>query len=817
MSPFVLEGCVVLPDLNRVARGEEVVQLQPRVMSVLLWLVNRPGEVLSREALFDAVWPDSEVCEEALTRTISDLRRVFGDDPRSPRVIETIRKGGYRLVAPVHPAEEKQVRAAAAVKVPPSETSSGNGSRAADLASTLPFRLGRWRVEPALGRMRINGRTVQLEPRVMHLLVYLARHGGEVVSRQTLLETIWGERGAMEKSLTAAISDLRRLLEDDPDAPRYVETIRGIGYRLLTPVTSERPDRRRGKPLLWISVASIAIVASAFLAHAFRARPRASSPLDWRVRPLTTDLGVERFPALSPDGTRLAFCRITDVDHGFDLWIRPVGEGNALRLTDAVDHEIHPSWSPDGTTVAFVRRGGAADAICTVPATGGMVRKLHDARFRIFGLDWSPGGDELVFAASPNAGDPAHLRVLSLPTMTDRRLTSPPDHTGGDLYPVYSPRGDQIAFARTNPIGRQDVFLIGLGGAPPRQLTRNQHRIAGIGWTPDGRDLVVSASPVAAFNLWRVSIDDGTPIWLPLAGKPVVDPTLSRRGNRLAFEERSYDCNIWSLGITPAGETPDRQRVLIESTRMEYHPVWSPDGRRIAFISTRTGSREIWVCNADASEPRRVTYMNGVHVMAPCWSPDGRRIAFTTVAEGYMNVFVTEIDGGRPARLTAEGRHEISVLWSRESDWIYYRAESEAGWRIWRMRSDGGGREAVTAPGYTLLAEVPGSGDLLCRREGEEGIWRLLPRGDGERLAVSGSVSESWGSIAATAEGILFTRWLDQGAMLGFYDFGTGRSDSLAAMPVNHENLSLSPDGRCLLFDTTQRMESDLLLVDGFW
>jgi DNA-binding winged helix-turn-helix (wHTH) protein len=105
-SPFRLGEWTVHPSLNRVARDDRWVQVEPRVMHVLVCLASRPGAVFSREDLLEAVWTDVIVCEEALTRTISELRRIFHDDPRESRYIETIRKGGYRLIASVSPLPE---------------------------------------------------------------------------------------------------------------------------------------------------------------------------------------------------------------------------------------------------------------------------------------------------------------------------------------------------------------------------------------------------------------------------------------------------------------------------------------------------------------------------------------------------------------------------------------------------------------------------------------------------------------------------------------------------------------------------------------
>lgn len=100
MSFFVGEW-EVLPDLNRVRRGGELVELEPRVMAVLEELAREPGRVVTREDLHRTVWRDVIVTDDALNRCIRELRRLFGDDPRTPAFIETISKRGYRLIAPV--------------------------------------------------------------------------------------------------------------------------------------------------------------------------------------------------------------------------------------------------------------------------------------------------------------------------------------------------------------------------------------------------------------------------------------------------------------------------------------------------------------------------------------------------------------------------------------------------------------------------------------------------------------------------------------------------------------------------------------------
>ncbi|HZB46211.1 MAG TPA: transcriptional regulator, partial [Pyrinomonadaceae bacterium] len=96
-ADFRVGDWLVQPRLNRVSQGATVVHVQPKIMDVLVLLAGRPGEVVTREQLFRTVWAGTHVTEHALARSISELRKIFRDSPRHPRVVETIPKIGYRL------------------------------------------------------------------------------------------------------------------------------------------------------------------------------------------------------------------------------------------------------------------------------------------------------------------------------------------------------------------------------------------------------------------------------------------------------------------------------------------------------------------------------------------------------------------------------------------------------------------------------------------------------------------------------------------------------------------------------------------------
>jgi DNA-binding winged helix-turn-helix (wHTH) protein/TolB-like protein/Tfp pilus assembly protein PilF len=114
---FRLAEWTIEPQLNNLERNGHTVRLEPKVMQVLVCLANHRGELVPKEQLIRAVWADTFVTDEVLTRCISELRKVLNDDPKQPRFIETIPKGGYRLIAPVQrsqdssSASEQEIRA----------------------------------------------------------------------------------------------------------------------------------------------------------------------------------------------------------------------------------------------------------------------------------------------------------------------------------------------------------------------------------------------------------------------------------------------------------------------------------------------------------------------------------------------------------------------------------------------------------------------------------------------------------------------------------------------------------------------------------
>jgi len=104
-GPFTVGDWLVAPDFNRLSKDGESVQIELKLMEVLVHLAERPGELVTKRELIDAVWEVEVISDGTLTRAIALLRKALRDDARRPRFIETIPKRGYRFIAPVVPID----------------------------------------------------------------------------------------------------------------------------------------------------------------------------------------------------------------------------------------------------------------------------------------------------------------------------------------------------------------------------------------------------------------------------------------------------------------------------------------------------------------------------------------------------------------------------------------------------------------------------------------------------------------------------------------------------------------------------------------
>ena len=591
------------------------------------------------------------------------------------------------------------------------------------------------------------------------------------------------------------------------------------------PTDAPRLSRVGPATLAGGAVALLAVVAAVWAWRALRT-PTAALPPE--LFPLASYPGVEGPPALSPDGSLVAFAWTGGADPGAtDIYVKAVGSEALRRLTETQASEASPAWSPDGQSLAFVREG---HGVFTVSQLGGAERQVSASGTHVA---WAGDSKSVLIRDREQQSGPFGVHQVFLDTLERRRLTQAPVGDGDWRFEV-SPDGKSLAFIRYDKPGIADVYVVPMGGGEPRRLSNWGATIDGLSWTPDGREIVYSVDEPPVSRLWRIQANSVTPgrgsaiADIPAAAR---NPSISRpvQGHpaRLAFQTITHDVDLQLMDLDARLVNGTIEaRPFWNSTRIESSARFSPDGSRIATATFRSGAHEIWVAARDGSGLQQITTLGAAGVFVGGWSPDGSRIVFEAAVGGNTDVYVVGSSGGGLRRLTAEPSIDGVPSWSADGRWIYF-ASTRGGViaDIWRVPADGGDAIRVTRSGGFEPRESADGRHLFYLERPPAGLAagataRLmrLPVGGGPQEPVVERVRPFLWSVTDT--GIIFvTREADVDAV-EMYRFSDRRVTHVGQLgfrlPGSYTHMTVSRDARWALATKLVRFDADLMRLDNF-
>lgn len=709
-----------------------------------------------------------------------------------------------------------------------------------------PVRFGSFELDVRSGELCRGGERLKVPIQSIEILKALLERPGQLVTRDELRARLWPADTFVdfEHGLNAAVRRLREALGDSADTPQFIETLPRRGYRFIAPIEAaldlpiagpvppSRPDAaaapRRRPALLLLLGGSLALLAGINI-WIVRHRSAIAGPEapPARSTPVTSFPGREEDPAISPDGDYVAFAWDGDTGGNLDVYVKLIDGGEPVRLTSGSTDERAPAWSPDGKRIAFLRILDRDRAVVViVPSFGGPEHRLESTLttgefWSFHAVSWTPDGRSILFAATPDSGQGAAIFAASIDGDSRRQLTTPSgDFT--DAVPRISPDGRQLGFIRRVAgcwCGYPFVEpLDGLRTAGEARRLTDDQRASSLDWFPDSRSVVYDRSRE---TLWRVSIDGAAP--KSLLGSEVLAccPSVARDGTKLVYQRRTIDHNVWRVPGLSSGNASGTSRApvrLIASTFSDGQAQYSPDGERIAFVSTRSGNKEIWVSASDGTHPQQLT--TGWVAGSPRWSPDGRWIAFDSLRSGSWNIYVISSQGpGTVRTLTADSWANARASWSNDGQWIYFGSDRSGSWQIWKIPSTGGTPAQVTRHGGFEAFESPGGGSLYFAGFNTKGIWRVHPSGGQEVQVVDHGVQ---GHFAVTDRGLfLLNPEAKRSPTIEFVDAASDRVTTVAALPEGASLISATPgfhvsrDGRWVIYTNRDGLGSDIAMIEG--
>ena len=492
---------------------------------------------------------------------------------------------------------------------------------------------------------------------------------------------------------TLILEMLSKAPEARPKAQEIARRLEGLSHP--SPV-------RRGR--LWM-IAALAIVASAWgVAWIIQPGSANAPPVALAAVPLTTTAGFDSWPDISPDGNTVVYGWGQSPDAFTHIYLKDLDQDARVQLVEADPGSRigRPKWSSDGQRIFYKstspRQG--AESIWSVARDGSdprLIVRLATAELSS-GIDASRDGKRIVFGDTEIPGKyPFSIYSLDLASGEKKRLTEPQDGWG-DWDPHYSPDGKQIALKRVKRPSDDQLYLMPASGGPLTRIPLPRQSIYGHAWKPDGELLLAAQLGSVIHGLWTISATgrgEATPVFE--AGVDATMPAVN--GNRTVWVNQAKDYNIYSVPL--AGGKPVKR---IASPVLDSKPALAPDGR-VAFVSRRSGSPELWITGTDGTNAVRVTSLKG-DVGRPYWSYDGTRIVFSIERFGASKIYLVRctpgtLRCGAPEPLVAGA----NPTWSPSGEFIYFNTPDHS--QIWKL-SLSGGQPVKVAPGLEALTSHDG-------------------------------------------------------------------------------------------------------------
>jgi Tol biopolymer transport system component/DNA-binding winged helix-turn-helix (wHTH) protein len=706
---------------ERVWRGDDLVELEPKAFEVLRHLLHNPDRLISKQELFDTVWERTAVTDNALTRVVAQLRRALGDDARDARYIETVPTRGYRFIAQIERLPGG-VPAAAAAHDRPSDASVRGSGELADASTT--------RAEPAgaspAGVMAGHSSAWQRLWNSRSLTAAVI--GGLIVVAVNILLAMWDRPAPGPSDLAAAATPAGTPTTDGKDLQGPVTQ---VTFSLdLDSFPSFSPD---GSMLAYASLQQSKL--DLFV--------RSFAPGS-QTRQVTNDGQQNVQPDWSPDGQYLVYHSIARGG----IWVVPSAGGTTRQIAE---FGSAPRWSPDGRSVVYqssevhgldVPTAIAPSTLWITTFPGGERRALTQADKPAGGHSqpaWSSDGTRVVFVTQYVG--PSEVWTIDVASGALTRLMV---CLQSCATPVLDVDGRALFYTAAEP--HRGVWRVPLSA--------------------DGRSTV--GEPVALF----------TPIDSDVQGL-----SLRRDGRQLAFTLQTVRSNLESIALAAGAPPPRPQPVTRDTSVRNTWPIVSPDGSKLAYLSRRSGTgRHVWVATLDGTGAHQITFDTPVGPMHS-WLPGGEEIAYLTARERRLELKAIALTTGRSrllrgygpwsmteriklmhARFTPDGR-EIVISQIRDGVMNLWTQDLQTG-ALRQLTHD---REAAGFPtvsedgkwvayevmrgGDVHLAIVPsGGGEARVLTSGRGLYWPHSFAPDGDRIGVAYRSDGLWriGAISRT-------------------------------------------------------------------
>lgn len=490
------------------------------------------------------------------------------------------------------------------------------------------------------------------------------------------------------------------------DLQRELQTVRShleemSSARLQALPAKPHAHRRRIMPVL-LGIAGL--IAGAIATQVYLVPPSAVDFAKYRLEPLASSAPRAGSPAWSRDGKSLVYT--AEVNGIKQVFVRNFGSPTAAQITNSATDCSSPFWSTDDSMVFYLGPGARGTDLYLIGATGGSPQMVLA---NVSAAAIAPDGKSLALLRSDFTGkEPLALWTADGNGSSPRKIDTNPLNSGKyeSGYLAFSPDGKKLGAWLSRWDGESEFWVLPWPSGPAAKSFSFVAGTYSFSWMPDNRHLVFGGVVPGSMgaDLQMVDSRSGALRHLTVQVTDSTEAAVSPDGKRIAFSASTDDFDVFQV---PLNGMP--ARALLSTSRDDLDPAWSPLGETLAVSTDRSGVSQIWVRNMrDGSDRPLVTEQDfGAKFIAsfshPVFSPDGRRIAYSVLGSAGHSIYISSVAGGKPVRLSNETNDERGPAWNPDGSWIAYLRNDGGAWSLVKVSSGGGAKPVRLGDGLRPL------------------------------------------------------------------------------------------------------------------
>ncbi len=531
------------------------------------------------------------------------------------------------------------------------------------------FKLGDYVVDTDRCLIQRDDDSISIEPKVMDTLAYLSKHPGKVVSQENLFSAIWPDAIYNSSSIQRCIALLRKALKEDAKNPKAIITHPKRGYSLELPVeyllvnnllsnNIVKSRKLRNKGLLLASIVSF--ILGAYLLFNMNTEIVIKEQYSELIPVVSTGKN-ESYPRYSPDGQYLAYIAHV-AEEKYHIWIKNLESSKIFRLSNSASNFVSISWTNDQQAISFVERLSNGDRIGRLPfnryqlepVAAQVLLSLKDEHI-ISQLQWTKSGD--VIFATKDENQLNHLLSYANEMNLKTELLGK-EQTIDILEIALSNDNKMLALVGAGKHNRYPITLLDLETSQLRALAVLKGNVDGINWHPTDISLLVSnRKKLKLVNLSGEKRDLHFTNFLDIA-----NANYSPDGNKITLTLVSMDIDI----LASSTNNLSINRPVVDSNSIDMQPVFSPDSRKFAFVSLRSGNQQVFIYE-DGVERLLLKNSENKEFFGMVWSPDGLHVAIAMENTLYIisednGEIKRSIKGGFSSMYLRDWYHNESAL-----------------------------------------------------------------------------------------------------------------------------------------------------------